>query len=481
MIVYDSCSVINISLFHEQGSSVILTTTTTKKPPSVLESIVECLCCVVEFQTGNESLLTNMMDKFCRFLCKFEELETFEGQPLSALNSVQRALLVSGLLCRYFSFECFNQEEKQNDLFALFLHFSSLSLQATSQQDEQEEGEEETPDLKVKIKAIQALGFLFISLPHLLMRPKAFELVQSCFQDLQPFLVKSETLHNFSVLLTFEELRHKKGLAKTDLLKKTSKSSRTEELDTSAASTVLPGVMQIHLEAIKKLVYDKNSHLRIQALILLGIMLRQGLVNPLQCIEPMIALEADHVREVRNTAHSQLLAMHEKHPSFLISRAIHGIVESWHFQRQVFDNKVEARISETDFGHLTKEEQNEDHDEFARQGRRNTFSVFSDMYHDGICQPRKYRDRFLHSALALFDSGKSLMSSGGSESDNANANANANAFDQSASEPKLVRRSSSSCSISSIASQSFFQVSCCCFLLSRYFIVCYVRKSCVEC
>lgn len=104
--------------------------------------------------------------------------------------------------------------------------------------------------------------------------------------------------------------------------------------------------MQAELDSILLLSVQKIPQIRKEAVACIGALLTQGLVNPLQCIQNLVALETDRVSDVRDAAFSQLLALYERFRSEIHMPLIKGIHGSYSFQLSVYGNATALGIDD---------------------------------------------------------------------------------------------------------------------------------------
>jgi cohesin loading factor subunit SCC2 len=113
--------------------------------------------------------------------------------------------------------------------------------------------------------------------------------------------------------------------------------------DQDSESSVVGGVLQLHVGTVLGLLFDDSKlggSVRSAATSLLGVMLRQGLVNPLQVLPFVVALLGDASPELRGDALRLLLVEDEKRPEFLKQRLLQGVALAYRLQTQVRGHKT---------------------------------------------------------------------------------------------------------------------------------------------
>lgn len=162
----------------------------------------------------------------------------------------------------------------------------------------------------------------------------------------QPLLLRSPAPQFRDELISEEELTGGYALGNTvpngsssnggDGGKGASIVKRQVQGDQDGESSVVGGVLQMHLNAVLGLLFDQVSELRSATILLLGVMLRQGLVNPLEVLPHVIALLGDQVKDIRAEALRLLVVEDEKHPDFLKTRMLEGLCTTYEFQSKTF-------------------------------------------------------------------------------------------------------------------------------------------------
>ncbi|CAN0251295.1 unnamed protein product, partial [Ectocarpus sp. 4 AP-2014] len=96
--------------------------------------------------------------------------------------------------------------------------------------------------------------------------------------------------------------------------------------DQDGESSVVGGVLQMHLAAIlSRLFHSRNRVVRAAAISLLGVMLRQGLVNPVDVVPQLLALGGDSAGFVRAEAFRLLTVEDSKNGEFIRTRLLDGL------------------------------------------------------------------------------------------------------------------------------------------------------------
>lgn len=99
------------------------------------------------------------------------------------------------------------------------------------------------------------------------------------------------------------------------------------------------GLMQRYLSQLLSLSHDLNVDVRLDAMNLIRVILRQGLVHPMECVAHIVALAGDREPRVRAQAEKIVAYLDDKHHSLLVLRSVEGVLKSYEFQRQVFKSE----------------------------------------------------------------------------------------------------------------------------------------------
>jgi len=347
--------------------------------PEVMLSAVACMGSVAVNITKEDNALKRMLQRFCVYLDKIEGKSTLAGESSKTVSSAQRAVLACGAISKARIKN--SKERAEKCLHHIIVHGNDPKHKGT------------------RVNAMLALGLLFSSAPELMIREDANNMIERCLTTDKASSVRAEALSALCSLLTNEEKRIEQGLAKKELEAKTSRSLRVLG-DQDTDSGIFSGLVQRHSKAILSLLFDKSPKVRINAVVLVATMLRQGLINPLQCIEPMVALEADENWIVHQTAHQFLNDLDERHPQFLITRATQGVLRAYEMKLGTLGdpNLISAVVQSGTKGG------------FAIGPLQPSFSVFSRLYRSTLSSTHNNRMGFLQSAIALFQADATLFS-----------------------------------------------------------------------
>ena len=275
------------------------------QPSSVMVLALECMCVIIRLGIG-DLIANRVCKKFANFLDKFKVLESFENCKPRVRSSAERALLGCGAICRHFSKI---EPDDKHKVVLLLLHYCSLKRAC---------------DSNIRGTALRALGMVFVSTPKLVVDPEVGQPFYEALQGEDPH-ARMQVLQALIDLFTDFE----KG---TEDLSSLSTSRKVE--GDQGESGLIGGIAQRVVEDVLRLVVGPRNELRITSIVLLGIMIRNGLCNPLRCIEAIITCLFDS--NCHDTALQTILKVSSKNPEFIQQRAVKGICRSCEFRSQVF-------------------------------------------------------------------------------------------------------------------------------------------------
>lgn len=361
--------------------------------PNAIHAAVQCLANIATYITKDVSDILGLANTFYRVLKKFRTVMDFEKATVDVRSSVHRGLIVLGCVNRYYDFKSMagpkdkilNEKTLASELTASNMVYTTYKILSMFLQR----------DSKTETSTVQALCSLFTGCMSLMLDAQHDGLIDTILKGPRN-VVKLQALKSLREVLIAEENRIESGVARESMQKSGVSLQQRVKGDQDAEASIVGGVIQEHLDSIKELLFDADSALRSHAILLLGVLHRQGLVNPLQTLPTLIALQGDTCHSVRADAYRQILIENEKHPEFLPTRILEGICLSYQFQSNCFHH-ISAVVDEKDAGGL-----------FAPNS-----CIFAPLYASSIRENRQRRFSFLRILLSLFDekSGKDVRSS----------------------------------------------------------------------
>ena len=371
---------------------------------AAIHAAIQCLANVCTFILGGDAgPVLGLANTFYRVLVKFRERPTFAvGEAdFTTRSSTHRALVVLGCVCRYYpGFQPpagasegalplsvldapLAEEVDEGNVYVMGYRLLTLYL---------------TKDLETETKAVQALCCLFTGCMPLMLTAQRDHVVGRMLTTRGGVArgpVRLQALKSLKEVLLAEETRVESGAARVRMAQAGVTLKQRVKGDQDAEASIVGGVVQEHLDAIKHLLFDRDVHLRTAALGLLSVLHRQGLVNPLQTLPALIALQADPSPGMRMQAYRQVLVEHEKHPEFLPARIMEGVSLSFTFQRKVL-GKGGGGVSAV----LPVEGGREGGGGWGGGGRQ---CFLGTVYATCVRGNRKHRYLFLRNLLSLFE------------------------------------------------------------------------------
>jgi len=304
---------------------------------AVVQASVECLSCCVKL-TKNMPLITETLQKFYMYL-KDEADGKHAGQDNKRLPWILRSLFVCGLFCQHFDFSSAQQKSAgsasdeqlapdsiRDVVFVVQMHFASHHVES------------------VQLKAYACLGYLCTRHPHYMVRSDVKELYSKVLKT-DNVNLKAQVLENLKVMLISEEKKMQTAAEKTtaeSIAKVGKKASALNTIvDMGGEDSGCSGIILSHLEGeIKSNVLSTSSKLRQACFIVMKLMLRQGLVHPMEHAAHLIALGADPIDELKVSANKQLDDLNTQCPDFVQQKAVEGMITTYKFKALLAKAKV---------------------------------------------------------------------------------------------------------------------------------------------
>eukprot|EP00549_Striatella_unipunctata_P025525 CAMPEP_0118675330 /NCGR_PEP_ID=MMETSP0800-20121206/1391_1 /TAXON_ID=210618 ORGANISM="Striatella unipunctata, Strain CCMP2910" /NCGR_SAMPLE_ID=MMETSP0800 /ASSEMBLY_ACC=CAM_ASM_000638 /LENGTH=424 /DNA_ID=CAMNT_0006570639 /DNA_START=374 /DNA_END=1648 /DNA_ORIENTATION=- len=201
--------------------------------------------------------------------------------------------------------------------------------------------------------------------------------------DDAPVELKIEALRMWRGILVAEEARVDSGEAAKAMAEKLSITTSKKICgDQDSDASLVGSVLSQRSEQLYDFTRNKNATVRYVSVDLIGQLLRQGLVNPMETVPHLFAILGDtQAPETREIALQLLARESEKRPDVLRQRFRAGIIHAFEFQKHVFQN-TSALIQ-------------------SKQGKIDT--VFDRVFADSIRPSRVQRHGLYKSLLSLFD------------------------------------------------------------------------------
>jgi len=302
---------------------------------SALAVAVKCLSTLVQRLTNNHQLMLSIVDLFCKYLFNCRSMCKYKKELTdSRVAHASRALYCLGHICRHYTGTA--NSSKDPILDSTFDLFTEYAQSISSY---------------LQLKAIQALGSVYMRVPQLMLKPHAQDIIRNGLAS-ESEEIRLQTLCNISEFLASEEQKTVAMASKSQ--KSSSKPGKLDETDLNESldvsshklfiemdkndSGVSNAIAQLFLDPILELCLDCQRSVRLAALGTLEHIQHQGLVHPMQCVRYLIALETDRISFIADRAHGLLIKINQKYPNFLHNRLGEGIKLSYMFQKKTWNS-----------------------------------------------------------------------------------------------------------------------------------------------
>lgn len=292
----------------------------------VLHVSVKCLCALFEHALSDDKMLRNVLQNFLKLLSRTVDKLTADGETFELDRQACRALFILGCLCRHYGFDKDgpHQQVASNTLTNLVV---AVCLRCSTPQSS-ETGRK---------FAVGALGHIACRKPNLLLQDEPRKVMEAAMAEGSSSAIKQQVLKSLSEVLVDEERKNTRRAGSKD--GRTGKKF-TDTADDSKVKTdemgLSGGLMQRYLAQLLSLSHDSNVDVRLDAMNLIRVILRQGLVHPMECVAHVVALVGDQEPRVRAQAEKIVAYLDDKHHGLLVLRSMEGVLKSYEFQRRVF-------------------------------------------------------------------------------------------------------------------------------------------------
>ncbi|KAJ7532193.1 hypothetical protein O6H91_14G075900 [Diphasiastrum complanatum] len=281
---------------------------------SVVHACIKCLSSLGKVAVKGVTSLGVLVRHFFRVLDLWQKGQNGVFEKPTAL----RSLFCLGLLARYGAevIDVMDDTEvNMQKILCLYKHYLR------------------SEDYDVKVRALQALGFFFLARPQFMMDKDMGKLLEAALSSTSESRIKLQTLRNFQDYLLDVEKQMGLDEAGNDPANGDAR-ELTKGVPVAAGagdSNICGGIIQLHWDVILERCLDSDDQVRLAALKVVEIVLRQGLVHPITCVPHLIAMEVDQQELVLKLSHRLLVYMNEKYPSFVEHRLGDGLQLSFSF------------------------------------------------------------------------------------------------------------------------------------------------------
>ncbi|XP_055635470.1 nipped-B protein isoform X2 [Toxorhynchites rutilus septentrionalis] len=294
---------------------------------AVVLSCVSCLSAVVNKITKNYALIRDCFSKFYYkgLVSSKEKLISDPSIPLEQLYRPQfrRSIYTVGLIMRYFDFKqpdvYGGAEDAQGALPANICEevYNTLAFFLSSSHSE------------ICKETLLSMGNFCVKNYEYLTKTELREYYNYLLtQDTVLTEMKINVLKNILMYLTEEENK----MVRND--KEWAKQSQTEDLKEmgDVSSGMASRVIQIYLKETLRSFLHRSTSVRMWAMRVVEIVLRQGLVHPVQIVPYLICLSTDPEKEVAHSADRHLQEIDKQYPGFVNMKSHAGMQYSYELQ-----------------------------------------------------------------------------------------------------------------------------------------------------
>ena len=191
-------------------------------------------------------------------------------------------------------------------------------------------------DEEIRHRAISGLGFFFIRYDRMMLREQSRTLYIDILKGFDsPVKLKCQVLKNLQLHLLSDE---KRLTRQNQQMRKELKRDGITDLKTygDEKSSVSGAIAQMLLDPIHHCFFHKLTQVRSAAVQVICLVLQQGLLHPISCIQYLIAICTDIDEVNRIKAEQTLIELDGKYPLFLHSQFFPGLRESFKLQTALF-------------------------------------------------------------------------------------------------------------------------------------------------
>ena len=239
-----------------------------------------------------------------------------------------------------------------------------------------------------KCQALKGLNGIFVAQPRLMLAVEQTGLIADVMDDSSGTDLQLAALSCWRELLVCEEKRIESGEAKEQMEARQDITVRKRiSGDQDEDASLVGGVMAQHSKRFYQMLMSPNVRIRAGCLDLIGDLLRQGLINPIQTIPFLLALQGDvGAPDIRAKALKLLVAEGEKRPDSLRQRVKVGCKEAFNFQRKAYPDKPITAVTEKKTAGSSKIE-----------------CIFDKVFIESIRSSKANRHGLFNSLLSLFE------------------------------------------------------------------------------
>lgn len=197
-------------------------------------------------------------------------------------------------------------------------------------------------DTLVNSRAVQALCDIFTGNPRLMIVAQSIDLISAILDSSQGEAVHDKFITGLKSMFGSEENSSEKRWDIEEMQKTGVDIGNRSVLgpaESDSDTTIAGFIVQQHSSLFSRFLSHASSNLRLHSLQLLGCLLSQGILCPLDALAGLVMLQTDRDEQIRSESLNLLLIQDERHPSFLENRLKEGIEMSYAFQTNIFGSR----------------------------------------------------------------------------------------------------------------------------------------------
>ncbi|MGH7974725.1 MAG: hypothetical protein ACREBR_04310 [bacterium] len=283
--------------------------------------------------------------------------EDFSSVSGSIQNNVHRALSVLGSVCQHSekgidrkNMTVVDEATSIDPTTSPFLDPSSLTWENLSNtcfaafSHYLKKRDEET-----KCAAFRGVTGLFIARPRVMLFVERIGLIGDAISNDAHLKLQLEAVRCWIDMLRMEEWRVESGEAKQSMESNNKITlSRKISGDQDGDASIVGSVLTQHSRRLCEMTTSRHPAIRLAVVDLLGHLLRQGLVNAMETVPYLLALQGDVANQpIRSLALKLLVTEGEKRPDMLRQRVCAGVRQAYKFQRLVNSSSITAVVRDS--------------------------------------------------------------------------------------------------------------------------------------
>lgn len=359
-------------------------------PPTASSAAVETLASFsIREKSDTSGIATCQLMKlahlFYSYLMKIKD--TTDDFSNRDKNNIYRALNILGCICRYNNreedyvpddieeFETVDTSQitwknLPSSSFALFRSYLNMT------------------DVTMKCKALRAMASIFAAHPRVMLVFEESGALSEIMAEKADPILQLEALKCWKEILIYEEMRVESGEAKRQMDSKDNiTASKKVSGDQDGDASLIGACCIQHSQRLFAMTSNADAIIRLNALLLIETLLRQGQLNPMKVIPHLFALQGDIWQpSIQETSVKLLMDECDRRPEIVRQLFCEGIKSCFYFQNNVYNDL------QTPTALLTQKNE-----------KNCTQCIFDQVYVEVIRSSRTHSNRVIKCLFGLFD------------------------------------------------------------------------------